>query len=208
MSAEERFPDDVLKTYERLKKEAEEAGYHLNPDRSFALRLIQGLLENEKRHGYWCCPCRLAFGDKDKDVDVICPCYYRDSDWWESDRSYWCCPCRLSFNDKNKDIDVICPCYYRDSDLEEFGACYCALYVSDDWISGKKKHGSIPERRPAKFMRDGYSDTPAPPSSLTPSSLPLPVWRCKVCGYLCARPEPPGKCPVCKAGKDRFERFM
>jgi ferredoxin-thioredoxin reductase catalytic chain len=33
------------------------------------------------------------------------------------------------------------------------------------------------------------------------------VWRCKVCGYLCARPQPPLKCPICKADKDRFERF-
>jgi ferredoxin-thioredoxin reductase catalytic chain len=29
-----------------------------------------------------------------------------------------------------------------------------------------------------------------------------------VCGYLCAREEPPGTCPICKAEKDRFERFM
>jgi rubrerythrin len=36
----------------------------------------------------------------------------------------------------------------------------------------------------------------------------LPVWRCKVCGYLCARPRPPLKCPVCRADQDRFERFM
>jgi ferredoxin-thioredoxin reductase catalytic subunit len=173
MSAEERFSDEVLKTYERLKKEAEEGGYHLNPDKNFALRLVQGLLENERRYGYWCCPCRLAFGEK------------------------------------GKDLDVICPCYYRDSDIEEFGACYCALYVSDEWIEGKKRHGSIPERRPAKFMRDGFSESPSAHSPLsTPQSLSLPVWRCKVCGYLCARPEPPGKCPVCKAGKDRFERFM
>jgi len=173
MNKEERFSDEVLKTYERLNKEAEEGGYHLNPDKDFTLRLVQGLLENERRYGYWCCPCRLAFGDKEKDLDVICPCYYRDSD------------------------------------LEEFGACYCALYVTDEWIAGSKKHGSIPERRPAKFMREGYSETP-PPQSLAPNPQPLsyPVWRCKVCGYLCARPEPPGKCPVCKAEKDRFERFM
>ena len=39
-------------------------------------------------------------------------------------------------------------------------------------------------------------------------SLKYPVWRCKVCGYLCARDEPPGLCPVCKAGKERFERFI
>jgi len=38
--------------------------------------------------------------------------------------------------------------------------------------------------------------------------LPLPVWRCKVCGYLCAREGPPEICPICKAKKERFERFM
>jgi rubrerythrin len=29
-----------------------------------------------------------------------------------------------------------------------------------------------------------------------------------VCGYLCAREEAPGICPICKAKKERFERFM
>jgi len=33
------------------------------------------------------------------------------------------------------------------------------------------------------------------------------VWRCKVCGYLCARTEPPEVCPICKVGKERFELF-
>jgi ferredoxin-thioredoxin reductase catalytic subunit len=174
MSVAERFSEQALKTCERLRQEAEAGGYRLNPDKNFVLRLIEGLLENQRRYGYFCCPCRLAFGEKDKDVDVICPCYYRDSD------------------------------------IEEFGACYCALYVSDAWIAGEKMHGSIPERRPAKFMRDGFSETPAAAQSPTPGpqSLSYPVWRCKVCGYLCARTEPPGKCPICKAGKDRFERFM
>jgi rubrerythrin len=40
------------------------------------------------------------------------------------------------------------------------------------------------------------------------TKLPYPVWRCKVCGYLCAREKPPEVCPVCKAKQDRFERFM
>jgi ferredoxin-thioredoxin reductase catalytic chain len=40
------------------------------------------------------------------------------------------------------------------------------------------------------------------------SKLLLPVWRCRVCGYLCARDEPPELCPICKAKKERFERFM
>jgi len=38
--------------------------------------------------------------------------------------------------------------------------------------------------------------------------FPLPVWRCKVCGYLCAREQPPGICPICKATRERFERFV
>ncbi len=169
----EQFPLEVIEAYEQLKKEAEEGGYHLNPDKQFTLRLIQGLLTNEKRFGYRACPCRIACGEK------------------------------------SKDIDIICPCYYRDSDLEQFGACYCALYVSEDWIKGKLPHKSIPERRPAKFMIEGYSEPASSEQTDKPlNRLPYPVWRCKVCGYLCARPEPPGKCPVCKATKDRFERFM
>jgi len=39
-------------------------------------------------------------------------------------------------------------------------------------------------------------------------ALSYPVWRCKVCGYICAREEPPEICPICKVKKDRFERFI
>jgi len=39
-------------------------------------------------------------------------------------------------------------------------------------------------------------------------TLSHPVWRCRVCGYLCARDEAPGVCPICKAKKERFERFL
>jgi len=40
------------------------------------------------------------------------------------------------------------------------------------------------------------------------NSLSKPVWRCNVCGYLCARDAPPEVCPICKVSGDRFERFM
>ncbi len=40
------------------------------------------------------------------------------------------------------------------------------------------------------------------------TGLPLPVWRCRVCGYLRAREQPPEACPICKAKKGRFEQFM
>ena len=74
--------------YERLKKEAEAGGYHLNPDVRFTKELVAGLLVNEQRYGYWACPCRLASGNKAEDLDIICPCDYRDADLLEYDACY------------------------------------------------------------------------------------------------------------------------
>ncbi len=63
---------------------------------------------------------------------------------------YMCCPCRLASGDKEKDRDIICPCVYRVPDVEEFGSCYCNLYVSSDWNEGKIPESYVPERRPAE----------------------------------------------------------
>lgn len=72
--------EEIDRLYTRLKEEAEAHGYHLNPDAEFTKELVRGILINEKRYGYWNCPCRLASGDKDKDQDIVCPCEYRDPD--------------------------------------------------------------------------------------------------------------------------------
>ncbi len=173
-------PEDVQAEFARLNREAEEGGYHLNPDPDFTLELVNGLLVNTDRYGYPSCPCRLTGGSL------------------EADR------------------DIICPCDYRDPDLDEYGTCYCGLYVSRDVVDGKRKIKTIPERRPpgkqAGFLEKksgnnvmNETDTRPVP---TAGSLPYPVWRCNVCGYLCARDHPPETCPVCKAKKDRFSRFL
>ena len=65
---------------------------------------------------------------------------------------YTCCPCRLASGDRKKDQDIICPCTYREEDIEEFGSCYCNLYVSKEWNRGEISHEYIPERRPAEKM--------------------------------------------------------
>jgi ferredoxin-thioredoxin reductase catalytic subunit len=72
--------DEVTRVYKRLEKDAVANGYHLNPDADMTKDLIRGILENEKRYGYWNCPCRLAAGNKTEDLDIICPCDYRDAD--------------------------------------------------------------------------------------------------------------------------------
>ena len=65
---------------------------------------------------------------------------------------YMCCPCRLASGNREKDKDIICPCVYREPDVQEYGSCYCNLYVSKDWNEGKMKQRYIPERRPAEKM--------------------------------------------------------
>lgn len=62
---------------------------------------------------------------------------------------YMACPCRLASGDRQKDRDIICPCVYREPDVNEYGACYCKLYVSLAWNDGDLDHAEVPERRPA-----------------------------------------------------------
>jgi ferredoxin-thioredoxin reductase catalytic subunit len=162
-------PGEVDRLYEQLKGEGEASGYHLNPDVMFTKELMKGLLINEKRYGYRACPCRLSSGKKEEDIDIICPCDYRDPD------------------------------------LGDYSTCYCGLYVSEAVVKGQKQVSSIPERRPPARERKLSKPKPAPGATLSP---PLPIWRCKVCGYLCARDAPPEVCPICKATSDRFERFI
>jgi len=66
---------------------------------------------------------------------------------------YMCCPCRLSSGDRQWDKDIICPCVYRVPDVEEYGSCYCNLYVSKEWNEGKIPHEYVPERRPEEKFR-------------------------------------------------------
>lgn len=159
-------PKEVDALYEKLEREAEASGYHLNPDGEFTRALVEGLLTNVNRYGYQACPCRRATGTREEDLDVICPCDYRDAD------------------------------------LGEYGACYCALYVSKDVVAGKRETGAIPERRPAK-----KDDRPQYRQKAEAAAGGITVWRCRVCGYLAARDAPPEACPICKAAKDRFEPF-
>ena len=78
-----------------IKTDAEKNGYNLNPDEEFAKNLVRGLLKNEQRYGYRACPCRLASGIKEEDLDIVCPCDYRDADIEE----HGACYCALYVNE-------------------------------------------------------------------------------------------------------------
>ena len=65
---------------------------------------------------------------------------------------YMACPCRLAAGEREADKDIVCPCVYRAPDVEEFGSCYCNLYVSQAWNEGRIPHQYVPERRPPEKM--------------------------------------------------------
>jgi len=65
---------------------------------------------------------------------------------------YMVCPCRLASGDREADKDIFCPCVYREPDVEEFGSCYCNLYVSKAWNDESIPHDYVPERRPSEKM--------------------------------------------------------
>jgi len=65
---------------------------------------------------------------------------------------YMACPCRLASGDREQDKDIICPCVYREPDVQEYGSCYCNLYVSREWNEGKVQRQYVPERRPPEKL--------------------------------------------------------
>ena len=163
----------------RAEADARTAGCYLNPDNEFLDNLLEGIKANEERYGYPSCPCRLATGK------------------YELDR------------------DIICPCDYRDPDVAQHGACYCALFVRKDVFEGKNPLEPVAERRPIEKQNRAYgtaAETSAPRQAEKDAvqrakevrQIPLKMWYCKQCGYVCFREEPPYICPVCKAKKEFF----
>lgn len=174
---------DKEEMFEYVEKDAKKSGYHLCPDENLLDEFVEGLLKNQRRYGYPSCPCRPASGEK------------------------------------RYDVDIICPCEYRDADVNEYGMCYCGLFVSEEVKENPSKLGSIPERRPQELidiaLEEGKpegeafekEEISAPDSPEAASEEEIETWRCTVCGYLCAREMPPPVCPICKAKSERFVEF-
>jgi ferredoxin-thioredoxin reductase catalytic subunit len=127
---------------------------------------------------------------------------------------YPSCPCRLGSGRLDFDRDIICPCFYRDPDVQEFGACYCGLYVNRDIFEKKKSLEPVPERRPQEKQSRAFgAETESASKKMEKKTAPAPrgaattgmrLWYCKQCGYVCYREEPPYICPICKAKKELF----
>jgi len=73
---------------EQLRRKLMTRGYSFNPDPSMTDPLLESLITNTRRYGYPFCPCRRATGDYSQDIDLICPCDYRDQDVNEFNACY------------------------------------------------------------------------------------------------------------------------
>jgi ferredoxin-thioredoxin reductase catalytic subunit len=95
---------------------ANKQGWKLNSDDEFIGDIIEGLMVNYNRYGFYMCPCRDSWGEREKDKDIMCPCDY-------------CKP-----------------------DQEEYGHCFCGLYLTDAFFGSGKTPTSIPDRRPDELF--------------------------------------------------------
>ena len=84
----EKTIEDIRQFVERAAKYY---GWQLNPDEEFVNAIVQGLLTNYQRFGFFSCPCRDSWGDSAHDRDIACPCVYCAEDIGE----YGQCFCGL-----------------------------------------------------------------------------------------------------------------
>jgi len=95
--AENKTAEDV---HEYVRKAAQRQGWRVNTQKAMLDDLIDGLMVNYNRLGYYNCPCRDSQQDSKLDRDIICPCVYaREADVDE----YGHCYCGLFFR---KDFDM------------------------------------------------------------------------------------------------------
>ena len=107
-----------------------------------AEKLYEMLAKTQEAKGYF------FNADRDRTMELL-EALLQNKDRY----GYMACPCRLASGDKENDKDIICPCVYRTPDVEEYGSCYCNLYVSKAWNDGTVPHEFVPERRPPEKIR-------------------------------------------------------
>lgn len=80
------------KTFEDVQKfatiTAQFQGWNLTGDEDLLTLLLDGLMVNYNRYGYFLCPCRDGHGIRVEDQDIICPCKYCVPDQLEYGHCY------------------------------------------------------------------------------------------------------------------------
>ncbi len=101
--------------------------------------MLKDVKKNAEKNGYYLCPDEKLLNDLIEGLVKN-----------EKRYGYASCPCRKASGVPSQDVDIICPCGYRVPDINEYGQCYCGLFVSEEIKDNPQKLKSIPERRPQK----------------------------------------------------------
>jgi ferredoxin-thioredoxin reductase catalytic chain len=175
-------PLTIEKVRKRAESDAKSNGIYLNPQPDILQMLLEGLKTNEGRYGYPVCPCRLGTGNLEFDLDIICPCDYRDPDVAQ----YGACYCRLYVN---RDA-------FESKNLPEV----------PERRPSEKMERSYGTAMPA--TKETVNASQLPQSHQTkPPQVKKKLWYCKQCGYVVYREDPPYVCPICKAKRDLFREI-
>ena len=79
--------EEVRKSWEKF---TENKDFILNPDRGLVDKIIDGVLENEKKFGLKLCPCQVRDGTRGRDLELLCPCNFKIQDAWKKKGECWC----------------------------------------------------------------------------------------------------------------------
>ena len=78
----------VIEAWKKFGDMGEE--YKLVDDPEMVAGLAEGVVTNQKEHGLRYCPCRLAQGDFDADLRLVCPCNFQVQQTWLERGECWC----------------------------------------------------------------------------------------------------------------------
>ncbi|MFC1571435.1 ferredoxin-thioredoxin reductase catalytic domain-containing protein [Candidatus Margulisiibacteriota bacterium] len=78
---------EILAAFEEFCQKNE---FNLNFNKAHVEACIDGILENEKKYGLKYCPCRIAVGDFEKDVELLCPCNFKAQEKYRNQGECWC----------------------------------------------------------------------------------------------------------------------
>ena len=83
--------NEIEKAIREYEDYANKNGFSLNSDKEAVTRIIRGLFENEKKHGFRYCPCRRVTDNPEENKKIICPCEFHLAEI----EKYGHCLCKL-----------------------------------------------------------------------------------------------------------------
>ncbi len=79
--------DKLIKAWDEFTVKAD---FRLWDDKQAVKDLASGELENVKNKGLRYCPCRMVTGDRQADINLICPCNFKIQRTWKENGECWC----------------------------------------------------------------------------------------------------------------------